>query len=147
MTTFFVDVNVPMYAAGADHRLKEPCAWILEAIVEGTLAAAIDVEIIREILYRYGAIGRRDLGVQLARHTMAIVPMIYPVTPEDMSRAVDLFDHHGEHKLPPRDCLHAAVMHNRGLDTLISTDRDFDIVAEITRIDPAAYFMEHGPGG
>lgn len=78
---------------------------------------------------------------------MAIVPMIYPVTPEDMSRAVDLFDHHGEHKLPARDCLHAAVMHNRGLDTLISTDRDFDIVAEITRIDPAAYFMEHGPGG
>lgn len=146
MTTFFVDVNIAMYAAGTDHPLKEPCAWILEAIVEGTLTAAIDAEIIQEILYRYGALGRRDLGVQLARNTMAIVPMVYPVTAEDVSRAVDLFEQYGEQQLPARDCLHAAVMLNRGLDTLLSADRDFDDVTGLTRIGPAAFFQKHGPG-
>ena len=43
-TPVFLDVNVPMYAAGKPHALKEACAWILTQIAEDELVAAIDTE-------------------------------------------------------------------------------------------------------
>lgn len=54
----FLDVNVPMYAAGADHPHKAACVWAMEEVAEGRLAVAIDVEIVQEILHRYSAIRR-----------------------------------------------------------------------------------------
>ena len=30
----FIDANVPIYAAGDDHPLKEPCARILPSVAE-----------------------------------------------------------------------------------------------------------------
>ncbi len=147
MPTFFVDVNVPMYAAGGEHPLKDPCAWALEAIIEGKISAAIDAEILQEILYRYGALNRRELGARLARDTMAIIPTIYPVNAEDVSRAVDLFEQYDDQRLPARDCLHAAVMLGRGLSSILSTDSHFDAVAGLTRVDPMTLFREQGPGG
>ena len=30
----FIDANVPIYAAGGDHPLKEPCARILRSMAE-----------------------------------------------------------------------------------------------------------------
>ena len=41
--------------------------------------------------------------------------------------------------LPPRDALHAAVLQRHGLDHVISADRHFDVIAGITRLDPAAW--------
>lgn len=146
MPTYFVDVNIPMYAAGVDHPLKRPCAWFLEAIVEGSLSAAIDTEVVQEILYRCGAINRRALGARMARDTMAIIPTIYPITSEDVSRAIGLSEEYGRQELPARDCLHAAVMLGRGLSTILSTDRHFDGLIGITRVDPAVLFREQGPG-
>ena len=34
-TVYFIDANVPMYAAGADHPLKGPCLAILDQIARG----------------------------------------------------------------------------------------------------------------
>ncbi len=48
----FVDVNVPMYAAGKPHVYKEACVWLLTEIGDGRLSAAIDAEIFQVILYR-----------------------------------------------------------------------------------------------
>jgi len=147
LPAFFVDVNVPMYAAGGEHPLREACAWALEAIVEGRFSAAIDAEIVQEILYRFGALNRRELGARVARDTMAIIPTIYPVNAEDASRAVDLFEQYSEQRLPARDCLHAAVMLGRGLSSILSTDSHFDTVTGLTRVDPLSLFREHGPSG
>ena len=52
----FLDVNIPMYAAGQPHEYKIPCTWIMEEIVEGHLNVVADAEIIQEVLYRFGAI-------------------------------------------------------------------------------------------
>ncbi len=58
----FLDVNIPMYAGGKDHRYKESCAWIMTRVAEGKLAVATDTEAIQEILYRYGAIKCWETG-------------------------------------------------------------------------------------
>jgi len=41
-------------------------------------------------------------------------------------------------KISPYDCAHAAVMKRVGLQTIISTDRDFDKIPGINRLDPLA---------
>jgi predicted nucleic acid-binding protein len=48
-----VDTNVPMYAAGKSHHLKEPCQRVILAIAKGELNAVTDTEVFQEILYRY----------------------------------------------------------------------------------------------
>lgn len=48
-----VDTNVPMYAGGVDHPLREPSRRVVLAIVGGTIDVVTDSEVPQEILYRY----------------------------------------------------------------------------------------------
>ena len=125
-----------MYAAGKEHELKVPCQWVMEEIVEGGLNAVVDTEIIQEILYRFGAIRQRDIGARLARHVMTIVPTILSITPEDAEKTIELFEVYSDKHISARDCIHAAVMINRGIEEIISADVDFDVIKEIRRTDP-----------
>jgi hypothetical protein len=40
----FLDVNVPMYAAGKEHPYKASCVWLMTEIVERHIAVAIDTQ-------------------------------------------------------------------------------------------------------
>ena len=79
---YFLDVNVPMYAAGKAHPYKEACAWILTEIAHGRLEAVIDTEIIQEVLYRYGAIQQWPVGMQMAENLLALIPVVLPCVPQ-----------------------------------------------------------------
>ena len=138
----FVDVNVPMYAAGADHPLREACVRIMTAIATGELTAVIDVEIVQELLHRYGALGHWPVAVAIAENVMTIVPLILPVTVEDMTLTVDLARVYGPKGVKVRDLIHAAVMKNNGLDTIISVDTHFDAIDGLTRVGPQALLTE-----
>lgn len=120
MAELFLDVNVPMYAAGKEHLYKAPCAWVMTEIAEGRIDAAIDVEVIQESLYRYGAIDQWQIGVSVAQNLLKIVPMIYPIQVADIRLAVKLFERYAPHEIPARDVLHVAVMRNNGLSRIIS---------------------------
>lgn len=137
---FFLDVNVPMYAAGKDHPYKAPCAWLMREIAEGRLMVAIDSEIIQEVLYRYGTLRLWNIGETMAMNLLEIIPVVYPVTSDDMRVAIELFHYHAPHGVKARDILHAVVMRNNGLTTIISTDRHFDLIVELTRLEPQALF-------
>lgn len=136
----FLDVNVPMYATGKAHPYKESCVWVLTEIGDGRLDAAIDTEIIQEVLYRYGAIQRWQVGVQMAENLLDLIPAVLPVTVRDMKTAVSLFSQYAPHGVKARDVLHAAVMQNHQLTHIISTDKHFDQIEEITRLDPQELF-------
>ena len=47
--TSFIDTAVIMYAAGAEHPLRDPSRQILSRIGDGTLDGSISVEVIQEI--------------------------------------------------------------------------------------------------
>lgn len=49
---YFIDANVPMYAVGSSHLLKEPCVAVLESIAQGEVSAVTDVEVFQEIAHR-----------------------------------------------------------------------------------------------
>jgi predicted nucleic acid-binding protein len=133
---YFLDVNIPMYAAGQDHPHKAASVWILSEIAEGRLKVVIDAEIIQEILYRYGAIGMPQVGAVMATNLLELVPDVLPITVSDVRLAVTLFAQYAARGVKARDVLHAAIMQNHQLTHIISTDRHFDQVEGLQRVDP-----------
>lgn len=139
---YFLDVNVPMYAAGKPHPYKEACVWVLTEIANGRLEAVIDTEIIQEILYRYGAIQQWQVGVRLAQNVLDLVPTVLPVTVNEMKTAVSLFARYAPQGIKARDTVHAAVMYHHDLTTIISTDKHFDQIENVVRLDPQLLFAQ-----
>jgi len=129
-----VDANVLMYAAGAPHRLKRPSADLLDRIARGEVDAAIDAEILQEILHRYRAIRRWEEGRQLYDLARALFPAVLPVTAEVLDVARHLLDDRPE--ASARDAVHAAACRVYEAEAICSWDRDFDRFAGLRRVEP-----------
>lgn len=134
LPTFFLDVNIPMYAAGTDHPYRAACVWVMHEVAEGRLAVAIDTEIIQEILHRYSAIQQWKVGLTMAVNLLDLVPRVHPVDIGDIYRTIELFKKYAPHGVTARDALHAAVMQNNDLTHILSTDQHFDRIQGITRV-------------
>jgi uncharacterized protein len=130
----FVDVNVLMYSAGAQHPLREPCRRILDGIGDRAIAGVTSVEIVQEIVHRYLAIGRAAGGLELAERTLDLFAPVLPITHAVMRRVPDLARRYPG--LSARDLVHVATCIHEGITEIISTDRGFDGVAELRRIPP-----------
>jgi hypothetical protein len=134
---YFLDANVVMYTVGAEHPLRDPCRRALRRAVDLRVPLITDAEVLQEILYRYYAIGRRETARSVYRHAVDLCDEVLPITGRGTARALELLDAHD--RLTPRDAIHVATMEAAGLRCLLSTDRDFDGLAAIERIDPAAF--------
>jgi predicted nucleic acid-binding protein len=129
-----IDANIFMYAAGTRHPHKTPSVALLERIALGEIEAAVDAEVLQEILHRYRAIHRWQDGREVYALARRIVPLVVAVTDRMVDRARDLLD--GDPELSARDALHAAVVLDRGLEGICSYDRDLDRVAGLRRLEP-----------
>lgn len=137
---YFLDTNVPMYAAGGPHPYREPCLHILRACAVGTITCVTDTEVVQEILHRYSHIGRRDDGLSLAEDFVAIVPFVLPITLSVMAACISVMRSYVA--LPSRDAVHLAVAQEAGVSRIVSADRHFDLVAGPDRVDPAELARE-----
>ncbi|MBI3964858.1 MAG: type II toxin-antitoxin system VapC family toxin [Chloroflexi bacterium] len=142
-----LDVSIPMYAGGSDHPYRAPCVWILEQVSEGRLEVAVNTETIQEVLHRYGALQRWQTAIMMASNLIQLVSTVYPVQETDARLAIQLFGQHAPHGVKARDLIHAAVMRNNGLTQIISTDRHFDQIEGITRLDPNELYRAGRAGG
>jgi hypothetical protein len=132
----FLDANVPIYAAGRPHPLKEPCVQVLLLVAEQPQAFVTDAEVLQELLHRYLSLRLWPQGREAFRRFSELMEeRIEAVQGVDVQRAAELADAHQE--LSARDLLHAAVMHRLGLRRIISADTGFDRLPEIERLDPA----------
>lgn len=133
---YFIDTSIIMYAAGAEHEYKKSCVSILEQIERNKLEAFISTEVIQEIIYRYAHIGKKQKGINLSRAIMSFVPLV-GVDESAVHAALDLFT---RYDIDPRDALHAAVALQFDTSAIISSDRHFDAIEEIERMDPQAFY-------
>ena len=131
-----VDANILMYAAGSDHPNKVACVELLRKVAAGDLEAAIDAEVLQEILHRYRAIGRWEKGREVYDLARRLFTTIIPIDAPALDRARLLLDRH--HELTARDALHAAVNQQVGASQFCSFDRDFDCIRTLNRVEPAA---------
>ena len=129
----FIDSNVPMYVAGTAHPHRAPARRFLEQVRRGDLEACTSTEVLQEVLYRYSALGRRDLARQVYDLFVEICPDVLDVTLADTDRARDLL---GEiEPISARDAVHAGVMLNHSLEWVASFDQGFDHVPGIRRLE------------
>jgi len=133
--TIFIDTAVVMYAGGAGHPLRDPCQRLLARIAEGELEAVTSVEVIQEILHRFSAIGRPEIGAAMARDALDLFAPVLPVTHAVMRRMPELIGAYPG--LAARDLVHVATCLQEGIRDVVSPDRGFDRVSGIRRIDPA----------
>jgi predicted nucleic acid-binding protein len=132
---FLFDTGVFLYALGGEHRYREPCQEILREMRSGRLAGEASIELIHEFAYvRQRRMQARAEVAHWARRIERSCPL-HTVERTDIERALDLWCEH--ERLDMRDAIFAAQALNRGIDAILSPDRDFDGVPKIERIDPA----------
>jgi hypothetical protein len=129
-----VDANILMYAAGTDHTNKRPSIAFLERAAGGQIEAAIDAEILQEILHRYRAIRRWQDGRAVFDMARRIFPTVFPINAEVLDRTREILDEHDG--LMARDALHIAVVEINDLVGICSFDRDSDLVPGLKRLEP-----------
>jgi predicted nucleic acid-binding protein len=128
----FVDSNVAMYLIGAAHPNKVDAQRRLESLVSARTRLVTDAEALNEILHRYAAIDRRGY-IQLAMDALLrVVDDVLAVDRDGLERAKQLVLQYPS--LPVRVALHAAVMQQHGIDTLVSFDTAFERVPGLTRL-------------
>ncbi len=136
MNDMFLDTNIFMYAAGKEHKYKEPCVNILAMIQTGRKSFVTDTEVIQEILYRYHHLGLNMMAHDLSWKVLELVPTIFSVSSDDIKLSLYYYNKYRKLRIPPRDCIHLAVMVDNGLETIVTADRHFDDIEEVERIDP-----------
>jgi predicted nucleic acid-binding protein len=132
--TVFVDTAVIMYASGAAHRLKRPCADILRMVAGGSLDAVISAEVIQEIAHRFMFIRRPEMAADLAASALELFAPVMPIGHTVVARLPGLIIRYP--KLQARDLIHVATCLEERIETIVSPDLAFDQVAELQRIDP-----------
>jgi uncharacterized protein len=130
-----VDTNVILYAIGGPHPYAEPCRRILTLAGEGRLRLEAPVDLVQETLHhRTRRLGDRSQAAADALAAGALCHL-HAVEPQDAREAARLFA--GSPSLSARDAIFAAIASQRGLETIISADTDFDGLSQLRRIDPA----------
>ena len=129
----FLDSNVPMYVAGAEHPHRAPALRFLERVRAGEVVALTSTEVLQEILFRYAGLGRLDLAAAVYDVVVELCEEILDITLADTDRARDLLV--SCPSLPARIAVHAGVMLTRGVTTIATLDRGFDAVADVQRVE------------
>lgn len=148
MRRVLVDANVFIYALGAEHPYREPCRLLVAALAEQRIAGETSVEIVQEFVHVRRRRGDSGDATQRAREILAWDLPLHDFDVDDLERALQLLDRY--ESLPGRDAVHAATALNRGIDCILSTDAHFDLIHDLTRIDPGDPAALEGikrPGG
>ena len=131
----FIDANVPMYAAGEEHPLREPSIRVMQVVTANPDRFFTDAEVFQEIIHRYVSVRRWPHGREVFNSLAeAMYGRIEPVYAQDIFDAAALADDHPG--INARDLVHAAVALRLGVSHIISTDTDFDRLPVVTRLAP-----------
>jgi predicted nucleic acid-binding protein len=128
----FIDSNIPMYVAGAEHENREPARRFLERVEKREVQSCTSTEVLQEILCRYSALARRDLGGRVYDLFVEACPEVLDVTLADLDRAKDLISRTAN--ISARSALHAAVMLNHEIEWIATFNREFDRIMGVRRM-------------
>lgn len=121
-----------MYVAVREHPLRDPARRFLERVKSGKVEGVTSTEVLQEIIYRYCALGRRDLAREVYSLFVDICPVVLSVELADTDLACALV---GEiDGISARDAVHGAVMRNNAIEWIATFDLDFDRIAGIRRV-------------
>lgn len=133
--SILIDTNVPIYASGSGHPLREPCRQVLRLSSRFPGTFFTDAEVFQELLHRYLSLRRWTEGREvLAAFSDLMRDRVAAVTIADLESAAESASAHPG--ADARDLLHVAVMTRLGSSSIVSADRHFDRFEGIVRLDP-----------
>lgn len=135
MRRFLYDTSIFVYALGLEHPYRRPCRTILQRAGAGELCGEASADLLQELVHQRFRRTRDRAAATEAARMAARLCKLHPLEPDDVQRGINLFETHDN--LDPRDAVFAAVALNRGIDAILATDRAFDQVDGLERIDPA----------
>ena len=127
----FLDANVFLFAR-LDTGPRGEAARDLLRRISGANPAACNAVVLNEVFWNLRKPLGRNEALQRSRQ-LATMPglVVLPLRDREWIRALDLMAKH--EKLKPNDALHAATALEDGIDTIVSTDDDFDGIAGLRR--------------
>lgn len=128
----FVDTAVLAYAVGAEHPRRAACHQILVAAASGDAELHASVEAVQEFLFHRLRRGGRVSAVEETRAVRDLL-VLHPFDASVVDAMVDLV---AESDIGGRHAVHAATAQLAGFGSIISTDRAFDAVPGLARLDP-----------
>lgn len=126
----FIDAAVIAYTR-YDAPQRPACTEIMSWVAEGRLLAATSVLVIEEVWHLEHR-GRPPLPEGTARLAAELFPALLSVTPEHLRAALTSTSP----GLGTADRLHAAVAINAGCEVIVTTDRAFNGLDGLRRVDP-----------
>jgi predicted nucleic acid-binding protein len=132
---FLYDTSIFIYALGREHPYREPCREIVRRAAAGDLQGEASVDLLQELTHQRARRTENRLAAAEAARNIAKLAWWHPLEPNDLQRGIDLFEAH-EH-LDARDAVFAALAINRGIDAILATDRAFDGIDGLERVDPS----------
>ncbi|MFQ5737861.1 MAG: type II toxin-antitoxin system VapC family toxin [Acidobacteriota bacterium] len=132
--SYFLDTNILMYAIGKKHPYKQPCIKVLEQIRSEVIHVVTNVEVFQEIIHRYWSLQEQEVAAVAFSSMKKLCERVFPVLEADVDKAFQILQAYP--CLGVRDAIHAATMINNGLRKIISTDKHFDEIEGIVRLDP-----------
>ncbi len=135
MRRVLLDSNVFLHALGNDEVLRPSCAEVTDRLAAGAFVGEASSLLISEVVHvRHRRTGDRRHAV-LAGRAAAELLLVRSVDDIDVSSALEIFLAHDG--LQINDAVHVAVARRHGLTTILSTDRGFDGIPGLRRVDPA----------
>lgn len=136
ISLIFIDANIPVYAAGRAHPMKEPCIGVLRLVARSPAAFVTDAEVLQELLHHYLGVHAWSHGkITFEGFARVMRERVEPVHAGDVELAALLADRYSG--LSARDLIHAAVMVRLGTKLIATADRGFDRIEGFRRLDPS----------
>ena len=134
MRRFLYDTSIFIYALGKEHPYKESCREVMRLAAVGDLQGEASVDLLQEFTHQRARRTGDRRGAAKAARSVAKLAWWHSVEPSDVQRGIDLFETH--ESLDAQDAVFAALAINRGIDAILATDRSFDEIEGLKRIDP-----------
>lgn len=140
-----LDTTILVYAKGAEHRLREPCRRLLQAIERGNLIATTTAEAIQEFAHVRAHRRDRADAVQLAAAYVDLLAPLLAIEEVHLRDGLLLFEQHPQ--LGSFDAVLAAATLSTGAEALVSADGAFAKIPGLVHVDPGASSIESLVGG
>lgn len=120
----FIDANIFLFARLDDGARGDAARRRLRA-VDGANPAATTALVLNEVFWNLRRPLGREAALQRSRQLSQMPGLrILPVGGREWSRALGMMSDHAH--LKPNDAIHAAAAMEAAIDTIVSTDEDFD---------------------
>jgi len=135
LSPVFIDSNIFFYSIIRDQKYGEASVDIITDIYDKKLVAATTSLVLLEVANAL----RKYKVPQIWRRIRAILSLPVKIIEMDIStikKAIKLAE---RYRMSPYDAAHIIACMDKGINTIISADKEFDKIKEIKRVDPLEY--------